>query len=62
MVPVVGSAKMRGRLTIVAFSGAASGTLMTSMLKSAVFGSSFGSPPEQPASSSPDRTAPVPEP
>ena len=39
-----------------------SGTLITSMLKSAVFGSFFGSRPEQPASSSPERTAPVPEP
>ncbi len=34
---------MRGRLTIFAFCGAASGTSITSMLKSAVFGSSFGS-------------------
>ena len=62
MAPVVGSAKMRGRLTIAAFAGAASGTWITSMLKSAVFGSSFGSLPEQPASSSPGRTGPVPEP
>ena len=53
---------MRGRLTIGAFCGAASGTLITSMLKSAVFGSSFGSSPEQPASSSAERTEPVPEP
>ena len=45
MAPVAVSAKMRGRLTIFAFSGAASGTWMTSMLKSAVFGSSFGSRP-----------------
>ena len=35
---------------------------MTSMLNSAVFGSSFGSAPEHPDSSSPDRTAPVPDP
>ena len=62
MAPVVGSAKMRGRLTIFAVAGAASGTWMTSMLKSAVFGSSLGSSPEQPASSSPDRTVPVPDP
>ena len=55
MAPLFGSAKMRGRLTIFAVAGAASGTLMTSMLKSAVFGSSFGSRPEQPASSSPGR-------
>ena len=37
MAPVASSAKMRGRLTIFAFCGAASGTSMTSMLKSAVF-------------------------
>ena len=53
---------MRGRLTMAAFSGAASGTWITSMLKSAVFGSSSGFKPEQPASSSPERTAPVPDP
>ena len=62
MAPVAGSAKMRGRLTMCAFSGAASGTWITSMLKSAVFGSSFGSLPEQPASSSPERTVLVPDP
>ena len=62
IAPVVASAKMRGRLTIAAFAGAASGTLMTSMLKSAVFGSSSGVLLEQPASSSPGRTWPVPEP
>ena len=62
MLPVFGSAKMRGRLTIAAFSGAASGTLITSMLKSAVFGSSFGSLPEQSVSSSAERTGPVPDP
>ena len=48
IAPVAGSAKMRGRLTIRAFSGAASGTWITSMLNSAVLGSSFGSRPEQP--------------
>ena len=53
---VVGSAKMRGRLTMRAFSGAASGTWMTSMLKSAVLGSSSGPSAEQPASSSAERT------
>ena len=62
MAPVVASAKIRGRLTIAAFSGVFSGTLMTSMLKSAVFGSSSGFKPEQPASSSPERTLLVPEP
>ena len=62
IVPVAGSAKMRGRLTIFAFCGAASGIWITSMLKSAVFSSSSGLPPEQPASSSPGRTFPVPEP
>ena len=60
--PLAGSAKMRGRLTIRACAGAAIGIWITSMLKSAVFGSSFGSRPEQPASSSADRTALVPEP
>jgi hypothetical protein len=54
--------KMRGRLTTAAFAGAASGTLMTSMLKSEVFGSSFGSLSEQPVSSSPGRGVPVPWP
>jgi len=53
---------MRGRLTTAALSGDASGTLITSMLKSAVFGSSSGFRPEQPASSSADRTELVPEP
>ena len=61
-MPVFESAKMRGRLTIAAVCGAASGTLMTSMLNSAVFGSSSGFAPEHPASSSPDRTQLVPEP
>jgi hypothetical protein len=62
MLPVAVSMKMRGRLTIFAFCGAASGTWMTSMLKSEVFGSSLASFPEHSASSSSDRTAPVPEP
>ena len=62
MLPEFGSAKMRGRLTIFASSGFASGTLMTSMLNSAVFWSSCGSLSEQPESSSPERTGPVPEP
>ena len=62
IAPVVASAKMRGRATIAAFSGFFSGTLITSMLNSAVFGSSSGFSPEQPASSSPERTLPVPEP
>ena len=62
MAPVFSSAKMRGRLTTRAFSGAPSGTSITSMLKSAVLAFSFGSPPEQSASSSPERTPPVPEP
>ena len=39
---------MRGRLTMRAVSGAAIGTWMTSMLKSAVFGSWLGSSREQP--------------
>src|SRR5687767_15605987 len=45
-----------------AFCGAASGTSITSMLKREVFGSSLKSLPEQPTSSSPARTGPVPEP
>ena len=56
------SAKIRGRLTMRAFSGEASGTWMTSMLKRAVLGSSSGLSPEQPASSSADRTELVPDP
>ena len=56
------SMKMRGWLTIFAFCGAPSGTSITSMLKSEVFGSSLASLPEQPSSSSPGRTEPVPEP
>jgi hypothetical protein len=62
MAPLAGSAKTRGRLTMRAFSGAASGIWMTSMLKRAVFGSSFGSLAEQSASSCAERTAPVPDP
>jgi hypothetical protein len=54
--------KMRGWLTMRACDGLASGTSMTSMLNSDVFGFAFGSPVEQPASSSPERTPPVPEP
>ena len=53
------SAKMRGMFTISAAPGFASGTFTTSIRKSAVFSSS-GPPPEQPASSSPGRTRPVP--
>ena len=37
-------------------------SMAPSMLKSAVFGSSFGSSPEQPSSSSPGRTELVPDP
>jgi hypothetical protein len=62
MAPVDGSAKMRGRLTMRAFSGETSGTWMTSMLNSAVSGSFSGSNAEQSASSSADRTRPVPDP
>ena len=46
MSPFFSFMKMRGRLTMRAFSGAPSGTSMMSMLKSAVFGFAFGSPPE----------------
>ena len=53
---------MRGRFTMRAFAGAASGTSITSMLKSDVFGSSSGFIPEHPASSSAERTELVPEP
>ena len=62
MAPVAGSAKMRGRFTMRAFSGAFTGTWITSMLKSAVFGSSSGLRPEHSASSSAERTELVPEP
>ena len=54
------SLKMRGELTIAAFSGAASGTLITSSRNRAVFGSSM--PPSwQPAASSAERTPAVPD-
>ena len=59
-LPVV-SAKMRGELTIFAFCGALTGTWITSMRKYAVFGSSLGRLPEQPASSSAGRTMLAPE-
>ena len=62
IAPIAASAKTRGRFTMRAFSGSASGTWMTSMLKSAVLGSSLGSSPEHSASSSAERTAPVPDP
>jgi hypothetical protein len=62
MAPVSGLAKIRGRLTMRAVSGAASGTWMTSMLKRDVSGSSSGFSREHPASSSADRTLAVPEP
>src|SRR5688500_9388810 len=54
------SLKMRGELTMAAVSGAASGTLITSMRNRAVFGSSIG-PSKQPASSSSERTPADPE-
>ena len=57
----VRSLKMRGELTIAACSGCASGTLMTSMRKSAELGSSFGSALEQPGSSFGERTREEPE-
>ena len=50
--PVRGSMNTRGLETILAFCGAATGTLITSMRNSAVFGSLSGVPPEHPASSS----------
>jgi hypothetical protein len=62
MAPLFTSAKMRGRFTTRALSGDASGTWITSMLNSDVFGSSSGFKPEQPASSSADLTELVPEP
>ena len=52
---------MRGELTMCACSGCASGTLITSMRNSAVFGSSSGDAPEQPASSSPSARRAEPE-
>jgi len=53
--------KMRGELTIAARSGCATGTLITSMRNSAVFGSCDGSASEQPASSLDERTPAEPE-
>src|SRR4051812_42116726 len=47
--------KIRGELTIAAFPGSASGTLITSRRNLAVFGSSIG-PSAQPGSSSAERT------
>src|SRR5690242_18436961 len=55
------SAKMRGELTIRAFCGAASGTLMTSILNRDVVVSVSDAPRLQPVSSDPERTGPVPE-
>ena len=52
---------MRGALTSAALLGSASGTLMTSMRKSAVFGSTSGCAPEQPASSPGERTPAEPD-
>ncbi len=52
---------MRGEETMAACAGLASGTLMTSMRKSAVVGSSPGARPEQPASSSLGRTGAEPD-
>ena len=51
---------MRGELTIAAFSGAASGTLITSRRNSAVFGSSMPAF-TQPGSSSAERTPDEPD-
>ena len=53
--------KMRGELTIAACCGLASGTLMTSMRKSAEFGSLSGASEEQPGSSLGERTPAEPE-
>ncbi len=55
------SLKIRGELTIAACSGWASGTRITSMRKSAVFGSSSSGAPEQPGNSSAGRTGAEPE-
>jgi hypothetical protein len=57
----VESAKMRGVFTMLAVCGAASGTRITSIRKSDVFGSSSGFRDEQPASSAFGRTMLVPE-
>ncbi len=51
----------RGLLTIEAVCGAASGTLITSMRKFAVFGSAVELPPLQPAISAAVRMPAVPE-
>src|SRR5271170_1945453 len=60
IAPVLSSEKMRGLLTTLASSGCASGTWITTMVYSAVLGSSTP-PPEQPASSSGERMAEYPE-
>ena len=60
--PVSGSRNTKGRLTIAASPGLASGIRMTSMRNSAVSGFSAGDSSEQPASSSPGRTGAVPDP
>ena len=52
---------MRGELTIVACSGWASGTRMTSMRKSAEFASSSGEVAAHPGSSLGERTPDEPE-
>ncbi len=52
---------MRGELTIAACAGFASGTLMTSMRKSAEFGSLSGRSRTQPGSSFGERTPAEPE-
>ena len=52
---------MRGELTMAAAAGFASGTRMTSMRKSAEFGSSSGEPEAHPGSSSSERTGAEPE-
>ena len=53
--------KMRGEVTIAACSGWASGTLMTSMRKSAVFGFESGAAATQPGSSLGERTGADPD-
>ena len=58
---VRGSINTRGLETTLAVCGAASGTLMTSMRNSAVFGSLSGASSEHPGNSSPCRTNDVPE-
>ena len=55
------SAKMRGELTIRAFCGAATGTLITSILNRDVVVSLSDVSALQPVSSDPERTGPVPE-